>query len=79
MVEKILFILLFIVLIAGIFLIPIDEQNYIYKCTDTQGNVIYCTNARTTKGGMFGTMEDGTKVTITSYKRVRIKGADIDE
>lgn len=79
MVEKILFILLFIVLIAGIFLIPIDEQNYIYKCTDTQGNVIYCINARETKGGMFGTMEDGTKVTITSYKRVRIKGADIDE
>lgn len=79
MVEKILFILLFIVLIVALIFILIDEQNYIYKCTDTQGNVIYCTNARTTKGGMFGTMEDGTEVTITSYKRVKIEEADIDE
>lgn len=79
MVEKILFILLFIVLIAGIFLIPIDEQNYIYKCTDTQGNVIYCIDIYRTRGGMFGTMEDGTEVTITSYKRVKKEGADIDE
>lgn len=79
MVEKIMFILLLIILIVVLIFIPIDEQNYIYKCTDTQGNVIYCINARTTKGGMFGIMEDGTKVTITSYKRVNIEGADIDE
>lgn len=79
MVEKILFILFFIVLVAALIFIPIDKQNYIYKCTDTQGNVIYCINARETKGGMFGTMEDGTKVTITSYKRVNKEGADIDE
>lgn len=64
-----------VALVAGV----IYEQNYIYKCTDTQGNVIYCTNARTTKGGMFGTMEDGTEVTITSYKRVKIEEGDIDE
>lgn len=79
MVEKILFILLFIVLIVAFIFILIDEQNYIYKCTDTQGNVIYCTNTRTTKCGMFGTMEDGTEVTITSYKRVKIEEVDIDE
>lgn len=79
MVEKILFILFFTVLIVAFIFILIDEQNYIYKCTDTQGNVIYCINARETKGGMFGTMEDGTEVTITSYKRVKIEEGDIDE
>lgn len=48
----------------------IDSSKYIYECTDTQGNTIYCTNAYIGKGGMFGIMEDGTRVTITSYKLV---------
>ena len=70
-VEKIL-IALIIVVFVGIFAYGIiDSRNYIYVCTDTQGKTIYCTSAYTSKGGMFGTMEDGTKVTITSYKQVR--------
>ena len=68
--EKILMIL-FIVLILGLFTwYCIDESKYIYKCTDTQGNIVYCVNAYTSRGGMIGTTEDGTKLTITSYKRV---------
>lgn len=68
--EKIL-IILFIVLILGLFTwCCIDESKYIYKCTDTQGNIVYCVNAHTYRGGMIGTTEDGTKLTITSYKRV---------
>lgn len=46
------------------------DSNFIYKCTDTKGNIIYCIDAYISRGGMFGTMEDGTKVTITSYKLV---------
>lgn len=79
MIDKILFILFFIVLIVALILIPIDEQNYIYECTDMQGNTIYCVDTYRSYGGIFGTMEDGTEVTITSYKRVNKEGADIDE
>ena len=46
------------------------SEGYIYKCTDVQGNLVYCTYAYTSKGGMFGTTEDGTHITITSYKRI---------
>lgn len=68
--EKIL-IILFIVLFLGLFTwYCIDESKYIYKCTDTQGNIVYCVNAYTGRGGMIGTTEDGTELTITSYKRV---------
>ena len=64
--------ILLVVFVVGILIFGvIDDSKYIYKCTDTQGRTIYCTSAYTSKGGMFGIMEDGTKVTITSYKQVR--------
>ena len=68
--EKILMIL-FIVLILGLFTwYCIDDSKYIYKCTDTQGNIVYCESAEVNRGGMFGITEDGTRLVITSYKRV---------
>ena len=70
-VGSILFILVIIAIIGLCVYGIIDSENYIYVCTDTQGRTIYCTSAYTSKGGMFGTMKDGTKVTITSYKQVR--------
>lgn len=70
-VGSILFVLV-IVAIVGMAVYGIaDSENYIYVCTSTQGKTIYCTSAYTSEGGMFGTMEDGTKVTITSYKQIR--------
>lgn len=63
--------ILLVVFIVGMLIFGvIDSSKYIYKCKDTQGNTIYCTRAETSKGGMFGIMEDGTRVTITSYKLV---------
>lgn len=60
-----------VVFIIGIIIFGATyESDFIYKCTDTKGNIIYCIDAYTSKGGMFGTMEDGTRVTITSYKLV---------
>lgn len=70
--------------IAGIFILLLivvlilfinNEQEYIYECTDYKGNVIYCTTAYTERGGMFGYTEDGTFITITSYKRI-LKGEE---
>lgn len=60
-----------VVFIIGIIIFGATyDSDFIYKCTDTKGNIIYCIDAYTSKGGMFGTMEDGTRVTITSYKLV---------
>ena len=72
-------ILSFIVLTVVFILIPVEKQDYIYICTDMQGNVIYCIDIYKTNGGMFGTKEDGTEVTITSYKRINKEGDDEDE
>lgn len=73
--EKVTSIILGIILvffIVGMLILgATDSSKYIYVCTDTQGKTIYCTSAYTSKGGMFGTMEDGTMITITSYKQVR--------
>ena len=72
--ERVINIILGAILVA--FLVGITiygatyDSNYIYRCTDTQGNTIYCVDAYTSRGGMFGTMEDGTRVTITSYKLI---------
>lgn len=63
--------ILLVVLTVGMLILGVTEDSeYIYKCTDTQGNTIYCINAYTNKGGMFGIMKDGTKVAITSYKQI---------
>ena len=70
-VGSILFVLAIIAIVGLCIYGIIDSRDYIYVCTDTQGKTIYCTSAYTRKGGMFGTMEDGTKVTITSYKQVK--------
>lgn len=50
--------------------ITTEAETMIYECTDFQGNLVYCTSAYTSKGGMFGTTEDGTHITITSYKKI---------
>ena len=47
-----------------------EFETTIYECTDYKGNLIYCTSAYTSKGGMFGTTEDGTHITLTSYKQI---------
>lgn len=63
--------ILLVAFIVGILIFGVtDRSKHIYECTDTQGNTIYCIDAYTSKGGMFGTMEDGTRVVITSYKPV---------
>lgn len=47
-----------------------EQETMIYECTDSQGNLVYCTSAYTSRGGMFGTTEDGTHIVLTSYKRI---------
>ena len=50
--------------------IEYENKTMIYECTDFQGNLVYCTSAYTSKGGMFGTTEDGTRIALTSYKLI---------
>lgn len=70
-IEKFLGALLLLFLLIGVIIIGFNEDTeHIYKCTDYEGNVVYCTHAYTNRGGMFGYMKDGTRITITSYKRV---------
>lgn len=59
-----------ILIISGIFVATSENQDYIYECTDYKGDLIYCKRANWTKGGMFGTTEDGRTILITSYKRI---------
>lgn len=72
----IIIILISVILISVIFIIDAtrflveENQKYIYECTDYKGNLIYCKNACWTKGGIFGTTEDGRTIVITSYKRI---------
>ena len=47
-----------------------DYEKYTYRCTDYKGDIIYCKQVISVKGEMRGTMEDGTVVEITSYKKV---------
>ena len=47
-----------------------DYEKYTYRCTDDKGDIIYCKQVTSIKGEMRGTMEDGTVVEITSYKKV---------
>ena len=47
-----------------------DYEKYTYRCTDYKGDIIYCKQVTSIKGEMRGTMEDGTVVEITSYKKV---------
>lgn len=47
-----------------------EQETTIYECIDFHGNLVYCTSAYTSKGGMFGTTEDGTRIVLTSYKRI---------
>lgn len=69
-VDFILGIILFIFIFGAIFFGVIDENKYIYECTDYKGDIIYCTYARETKGGMFGKTENGVEIQLTSYKRI---------
>ncbi len=72
--DRIVDIIIGLVLIIGIgaliFFAVTDNSKYIYECTDYKGDIVYCTYAQWTKGGMRGTLEDGTVITITSYKQV---------
>ena len=70
-IEKLLIILIILVFIGLLIWGITESEDYIYICTDVQGNTIYCTYAYISKGGMFGTLEDGTIITITSYKQIR--------
>ena len=72
--ELLIMLVIGVVALACIFAIvhfTIEEnQKYIYECTDYKGDIIYCTDAYIYKGGMFGTREDGTKTTITTYRQI---------
>ena len=59
-----------ILIVSGVFYTTSENQEYIYECTDYKGDLIYCKSAYTSKGGMFGITEDGTKIVITSYKSI---------
>ena len=50
--------------------LTIRAKTMIYECTDSQGNLVYCTSAYTSKGGMFGITEDSTHIVLTSYKQI---------
>lgn len=68
-------VILITVTIGALIVFIIEDFNspptkYMYKCTDYKGDTIYCTYAYSSKGGMFGYLEDGTLITITSYKRI---------
>lgn len=66
----IIFILL-IVIIFGFFINFTDKRSsYIYECTDYKGDIIYCTSVLSYYGSMKGYKKDGTKVQITSYKKI---------
>lgn len=47
-----------------------EQETMIYECTDYQGNIVYCTSAYTSEGGIFGITEDGTHIVLTSYKQI---------
>lgn len=47
-----------------------DNSHYTFECTDYQGNIIYCVSVSEYKNELLGTLEDGTVISITSYKRV---------
>jgi hypothetical protein len=75
--DKINVILTIILLILLVFCLQYEykstkEENakYIYVCTDYQGNEVLCTYYYLRDGHYFGGMEDGTVISITSYKRV---------
>lgn len=72
MFEKVLGIIITFVMILLIIyvILEVPEEGYIYECTDFYGNLVYCTYAYTDRGGMFGTTEDGTRIVLTSYKRI---------
>lgn len=72
MFEKVLGIIITFVMILLIIyvILEVPEEGYIYECTDFYGNLVYCTFAYTDRGGMFGTTEDGTKIVLTSYKKI---------
>lgn len=69
-VNIILGILLVAFLVGMLIFGVMGSSKYIYKCTDTQGNTIYCKRVETTKSGTLGMMEDGTTVMLTSYKLI---------
>jgi hypothetical protein len=72
MFEKVLGIIITFVLISLMIYVILEtpKEGYIYECTDFQGNLVYCTSAYTDRGGMFGTTEDGTRIVLTSYKKI---------
>lgn len=72
MFEKVLRIIITFVMILLIIYVILEvlEEGYIYECTDFYGNLVYCTSAYTDRGGIFGTTEDGTRIVLTSYKRI---------
>ena len=69
-IEKLIYALIIIFFIVGICITFVNEQKYIYECTDNKGEIVYCYIVKNYKGEMTGRTEDGTVVEITSYKRV---------
>lgn len=47
-----------------------NGEKYVYECKDLQGNIVYCTSYKIIKGNAWGITEDGTTISITSYKRI---------
>lgn len=69
-IVKILFIVFVGLLFCTFSFVIIDENKYIYKCTDYKGDIVYCTRIDSYKTDLKGHMLDGTVIKITSYKRI---------
>lgn len=58
------------ILLVCVLLTPDENSKYIYECTDNAGNIIYCNTYYIDKGNAWGILEDGTRISITSYKPI---------
>ena len=74
----ILLLILMLVIIPIAVTSNIENNDCIYECVDYNGNIVYCTDAYVSKAGMFGILEDGTKTTLRSYKKVLKEGGYVN-
>ena len=66
--KYIVIILLTFITIFAILLYSTD--NYIYKCEDCFGNIVYCESIVTDRGALTGRTIQGKTIVITSYEKI---------
>jgi hypothetical protein len=47
-----------------------ESEKYVYECVDYKGDTVICENYNIVKGNVWGTLEDGTKIKVVSYKQI---------